>query len=100
MSQFHNNNLIHNIRVGVAMIQHGMRPEVVSFALATEGIIVPAELLEGAAKPGVLESMGSKPYTHARMHQQIAAHNSMKTSLAKIQAQLEQEEDKDLVVSR
>lgn len=93
MSQFHNNIFLHNIRVGVQMINHGMHPEVVSLAFAVEGINVPAQLLESAARPGVMESMGSKPYTHARTKQQINAHNSMKAHLANIQALPELTED-------
>jgi hypothetical protein len=98
MSQFHNNNFLHNIRVGVRMIQQGMHPDVASLALAKEDINAPSQLLAAAAQPGVLESMGSKPYTHARADQQINAHNSMKANLAKIQAQPEMEEDISFVI--
>ena len=97
MSQFQNNNFLHNVRVGVGMVQQGMHPEVVSLALAKENINAPWQLLACAAQPGVLESMSSKPYTHARADLQINAHISMKANLAKIQAQPELDEDISLV---
>lgn len=84
MTQFHNNNLLHNLRVGQRMVQEGMHPEVASLALAKEGILAPAPLLEAVAQPGVLESMSAKPYTHARANQQIAAHQNMRATLAAI----------------
>ena len=99
MTQFHNNNLLHNLRVGVRMVQEGMHPDVASLALAKEGIVAPSQLLEAAAQPGVLDSMGAKPYTHARADQQISAHRSMQTHLAAMKAQLESEEDGFVVVS-
>lgn len=92
MSQFHNNNLLHNLRVGVRMVREGMHPDVASLALAKEGIDAPPPLLEAAARPGVLDSMGAKAYTHARTDQQIAANKSMRTHLAPMQAQLEAKE--------
>lgn len=92
MSQFHNNNLLHNLRVGARMVREGMRPEVASLALAMEGIDAPPPLLEAAARPGVLESMGAKAFTHARADQHIAANNSMRTHLASMQAQPEAKE--------
>ncbi|MCX5545824.1 hypothetical protein M3A49_41675 [Paraburkholderia sp. CNPSo 3076] len=93
MSQFHNNNLLHNLRVGVRMVRAGMHPEVASFALAKEGINAPSPMLEAAAQPGVLESMSARPYTHARADRQIAADQRMRTQLAEMQAQPEPEED-------
>ena len=97
MSQFENNNLLHNLRVGVRMVREGMRPEVASFALAQEGIDAPSPLLEAAARPGVLESMSARPYTHARADQQIAADKRMRAHLAAMQTPLELEEA-DVVV--
>jgi hypothetical protein len=91
MSQYHNNNLIHNLRVGATMVKEGMDPDVASLALAKEGIDAPSELLAAAAKPGVLESMSSKPYTHVRAKQQIAANKSMKENLSKLQSEMQQD---------
>jgi hypothetical protein len=93
MSQYHNNNLVHNLRVGVRMVQEGMHPDVASYALAKEGINAPAPLLEAAAQPGVLESMGAKPFTHARADKQIASIKVMQAHLAEIQAQSKLDED-------
>jgi hypothetical protein len=87
MSQSHNNNFLHNIRVGVLMVNKGMHPEVASLAMEKKGIIAPPELLAAAATPGVMESMSAKPFTHKEARQQIAAHQSMQESLAEIEAQ-------------
>lgn len=87
MSQFHNNNFLHNLRVGVRMIHEGMHPDVASLALSKEGIDAPAPLLEAAARPGVLDSMGAKAFTHAHADQQISAHKNMRRHLGTMQAQ-------------
>lgn len=42
-----------------------MPPSVVSAAFKEKGIDMPAELIAAASQPGVLESMGAKPITHA-----------------------------------
>jgi len=85
MSQFHNNNLLHNIRAGVRMIDGGVPPEVAAFAMAHAGIPVPAPLLAAAAQPGVLQAMEAKPFTHARADENIAGYKAMKESLAQQQ---------------
>jgi len=89
MSQTENNNFIHNIRMGVRMIEGGMDPDLASSALKVAGINAPAAMLAAAAIPGVMGSMGSKPYTHARTDEQIAAHAAMQETLATIQHQTE-----------
>lgn len=85
MSQFHNNNLLHNIRAGVRMVDAGMPPEVAAFAMIHAGIPVPAPLLAAMAQPGVLQAMEAKPFTHARADEHIAGYKAMKESLAQQQ---------------
>jgi hypothetical protein len=75
------------------MVQEGMPPEVASFAMAVQGIIAPAEVLYGLAKPGVMDGLGERPFTHARTDQHIAAHKNMMTSLEANVEENEPEED-------
>lgn len=91
MSQYENNNFLHNIRVGAKMVKKGMDPDVASLALAKQGINAPAPMLQAAAQPGVMESMGAKPYTHKRAEQQIAAHESMRASLAEARMRIQEQ---------
>ena len=67
------------------MVEAGMPPEVAAFAMAHAGIPVPAPLLASAAQPGVLQAMDSKPFTHARANENIAAYKAMQESMAQQQ---------------
>ena len=93
MSQYQNNIFLHNLRVGVEMVQKGMKPKVVSVAMEEEGIMMPEQLLAAAAVPGVMESMSSKPFTHKRKEQQIAAFHSMQKNLQRAVEHAEQTEN-------
>ncbi len=77
------------------MVQHGMRPQVVSHAFELEGIRAPHQMLSALAEPGVIESLSSKPFTHARTREQIAAHDCMVANLVKFSDKPELEDDLD-----
>lgn len=71
MSTFHNNNTLHNLRMGVRMHQAGMPASVVEAAFKDKNILFPAALVTAASEPGVLESLGERPITHAVAEQHI-----------------------------
>lgn len=93
MSQYSNNIMIHNLRIGAQMVQHGIHPEVVALALNKEGISVTHDLIAAIAEPGALESLSAKPFTHKRMHEHIVAYDTMKSSLAQMASLPEFEEE-------
>jgi hypothetical protein len=93
MSQYTNNMFLHNLRVGVQMVENGMPAEAVSIIFEREGIRAPHQLLSALAEPGVVESLSSKPFTHARAQQHIAAHECMKRNLIKVPELHELDED-------
>ena len=92
MSQFHNNNLIHNLRVAVEMVQAGMSPKLTSAAMNEVGINAPANLIEAVAQPGIMDSMSAKPFTHERAKQNISAHQILQGHLATMRTQAEESE--------
>ena len=51
MSQYKNNITLHNLRVGVRMVQEGMPAEVASFAMAALGITAPQRCSPGLLSP-------------------------------------------------
>ena len=67
------------------MVQHGMRPQVVSHAFELEGIRAPHQMLSALAEPGVIEST----------REQIAAHDCMVANLVKFSDKPELEDDLD-----
>jgi len=95
MSQYTNNMFLHNLRVGVQMVENGMPAEAVSIIFEREGIRAPHQLLSALAEPGVVESLSSKPFTHARTREQIAAHDCMVANLVKFSDKPELEDDLD-----
>ncbi len=97
MSSFHNNNLVHNLRACIEMVEGKMRPSVVSAAFKAEGINMPTELIEAVSQPGVLESICAKPITHAVVKNNIKVYNEVFIPLA-AQCQAQNEDDEKLTV--
>lgn len=93
MSQYHNNNLLHNIRIGVRMINEGMPADVAAYAMTRAGIATTPSLLAAAAEPGVLQAMESKPFTHARADQHIAGYQALTRFLAEHEIDVENSTD-------